>query len=666
MKVFQENPGKSSLINKPDNAECQKDKQSKSGWSGKKKMFFYGTGLLAILWFLVRVIPKPSRAAYPCQQASLSIGAGFILWLCGFFVSARIFKQLRLARIKGNYVLVSSLIIAVITIGFVTSLSNPSAVFGEPKSVEKDFFSPTDPPLTPMGTARGIFPGRVVWIHHQKATPWNGVNGFWWEDGNTNIDEVEKMFSQSIKRLSGHSSDAEAWKGIFMYFNNQHDKGLSDYKPGEKIAIKINMNTVSSHTSNPGNLTNSSPQVVLALLRQLINIVGVEPSNISLYDVSRPIANVIYDKCKAEFPTLNFVDFYGGDGRQKYSVDSTCRVKWSEKLTLEEEGGNDTYLPTCVSDADYLINLGNLKAHNLAGVSFCAKNHFGSFIAKSNEFPSAAAPKAAGVHPYAVVHQLTFWTYMQPRDMATYNTLVDLMAHNDLGEKTLLFMVDGLYAAPEQGSKVGLSTKWVSEPFNNQWTSSLFVSQDGVALESVCLDFITAEQKVSSDMVHVFGNVDNYLHEAARAENPPSGTFYDPEGDGVGAVSLGVHEHWENDFTKKYSRNLGTGDGIELISDSVYESSTVNVAPIKSKNEFQVYPNPATEFIRVSSSEIIHGQVSLELVNMKGILKILEMGTMQGDSFLKVIDVSKLEPGFYSLVIKVNGQVADSKKILVN
>ena len=30
-------------------------------------------------------------------------------------------------------------------------------------------------------------------------------------------------------------------------------------------------------------------------------------------------------------------------------------------------------------------------------------------------------------------------------------------------------------------------------------------------------------------------------------------------------TSLGVHEHWNNEIDKQYSRNLGTGDGIELL-----------------------------------------------------------------------------------------------------
>ena len=63
----------------------------------------------------------------------------------------------------------------------------------------------------------------------------------------------------------------------------------------------------------------------------------------------------------------------------------------------------------------------------------------------------------------------------------------------------------------------------------------------------------------------VRGNVDNYLHEAAQASKPPSGTVYDPDGSGR-LASLGTHEHWNNATERKYSRNLGRKEGIELIT----------------------------------------------------------------------------------------------------
>ena len=82
-----------------------------------------------------------------------------------------------------------------------------------------------------------------------------------------------------------------------------------------------------------------------------------------------------------------------------------------------------------------------------------------------------------------------------------------------------------------------------------------------MAIDSVGLDILRNEPGAA----RVSGNADNYMHEAALANNPPSGTRYDPEGDGTVLESLGVHEHWNNSVDRKYSQNLGTGNGIELV-----------------------------------------------------------------------------------------------------
>ena len=44
-------------------------------------------GLVSLLWFLVRVIPKPSRVVYPCQRADFPLASGFVVWLTGAVVS---------------------------------------------------------------------------------------------------------------------------------------------------------------------------------------------------------------------------------------------------------------------------------------------------------------------------------------------------------------------------------------------------------------------------------------------------------------------------------------------------------------------------------------------------------------------------------------------------
>lgn len=98
-------------------------------------------------------------------------------------------------------------------------------------------------------------------------------------------------------------------------------------------------------------------------------------------------------------------------------------------------------------------------------------------------------------------------------------------------------------------------------PFNNRWCSSLFASQDGVAVDAVGIDFLRSEWPDLADIAYT----EKYLVEAALADNPPSKTLYDPERDGTRLKSLGVMEHWNNATDKKYSRNLGKNYGIELI-----------------------------------------------------------------------------------------------------
>ena len=147
----------------------------------------------------------------------------------------------------------------------------------------------------------------------------------------------------------------------------------------------------------------------------------------------------------------------------------------------------------------------------------------------------------------------------QRASMAQYRPLVDLNGHTGMGGKTLLYLVDAIF-----GGKgwAGTPYKWAMAPFNNDWPSSLFLSMDPVAIDSVAFDFLSQQWPE-----HALGNegVQDYLHEMALADSPPSGTLYDPESDAVPMVSQGVHEHWNNATDKQYSRDLGTDNGIELV-----------------------------------------------------------------------------------------------------
>jgi hypothetical protein len=533
-------------------------------------------GLISLIWFLIRVIPKPSRAAYPCQRAAFPFASGFVIWITGLFSGKYFLKKTNLAFLRSNYLLaITFLLAAVVSFSIITV---PFSSLSAALKSNKEIFEPTDKPNAPIGVGKGIFPGRVVWYYDPDATNWNGVSGssdasgnkgatsinakgYWFSEGNIIQSEVDKMISQSLCELTHKNSDEKAWDAIFKYFNKTHQKGEINYQQGEKIAVKINLNT-SEGDGTMSDANCSSPQMVLGLLRQLVNKAKVPAEFITFYDVTRKVPSAISNLCRKEFPQVNFVDPQGGDGILKAIADKNCQLIFSQELVLEPLANPafPTYLPSCITEAQYLINLANLKAHSLAGVTLCAKNHLGSIIAPNSGDLQAA--QASGIHPYLAVRNSDD-CIMRP--MKSYNVLVDLIGEKHLGGNTLLFLVDGLYAARSQGDVLDAGCKWKSAPFNGNWTSSFFASLDNVAIESVCLDFLRSEQAVSDDMINVTGTVDNYLHESALAGNPPSGTFYHPNGS-TRLESLGVHEHWNNANDKKYSRNLGTGTGIELIS----------------------------------------------------------------------------------------------------
>lgn len=151
--------------------------------------------------------------------------------------------------------------------------------------------------------------------------------------------------------------------------------------------------------------------------------------------------------------------------------------------------------------------------------------------------------------------------------MGVYSPLTDLMANEQLGGKTVLYMLDALICATSEGASITEeAARWQQAPFDGNYTSSVFVSQDPVAIDSVGADFLINEPAVTehNGALRDNPNVENYLHEAGMIRNAPSGNVY-YNGNGEKAENLGVHEHWNNSVEKMYSRNLGKEEGIELV-----------------------------------------------------------------------------------------------------
>jgi sugar lactone lactonase YvrE len=516
------------------------------------------TGLAALIWFLIRVIPKPSRATYPCQRVAFPIASSFIIWLMGLAGSTIAFRKAKNAIAKARYVVAAFAII--VSVGFIlaamSSTNSTPAIAHEPIVHN-----------VPMGVGRGVNPGRVAWIHDADATSWNGGHPPYWYDC---IDQqvVNEMFSKGLRALTGKGDDASAWDAIFRSYNQQHGRGNVGYTAGEKIAIKQNWvlmvgKTNGSQNSYPDNISNS-PQLAIALLNQLTSSAGVSPGNISIGDPQNCMADYWYTMVHNNCPNgIVYLSRYALTGRTAVSSDTSAPLYWSDPCAAHwSEVTNTDYIPTHFSQATYFINFPILKSHNSAGITVSGKNFYGALM---------RAPNASG---YYNMHNtrpanMDSSPFSTP-GMGYYRANVDLMGHPKLGGKTLLVLIDGLYGGRSWDSE---PIKWNMAPFNNDWPSSIFLSQDQVAADSVAFDFMDNEWNAAVGTLNgypQYSGTDDYLQEAALVPNPPSGTNYDPNNDGGLTESLGVHEHWNNATDKQYSRNLDPvdGNGIELVTES--------------------------------------------------------------------------------------------------
>lgn len=584
------------------------------------KLFFIFSGVIATCWFLIRVIPKPSRANYPCMQAAAPIMSSFVIYLISISCGLLFFKKATKKLYEYRFLSAFSLFSVSALFYFIFAFNN-----AQPALAKTNSYLASN---TPVGIAKGTNPGRVTWYYDNAATNENLIvsqnSNLYYLPSNTNEAVVQKMVDKSIQNLASSNNTTQAWDSIFTYFNRNHDKGNVSYINGEKIFIKVNIvgqwNINSNFDITTGNFNagHTTPQIINAVLKQLIEDKSIPQSNISVGDPIQPMPKEYFNYLSAKYPSVNYICNRGGSGHTKAIKGNSPTVFYSDRGKILRSGDPKTWVNSqtgdvvefdtlykVIEDADYMINIANLKGHERAGVSLCAKNHFGSHTRYQ-----AKQLHMGLIHPNQSPDAYSRDTYRE------YRVLVDLMGHKKLGGNTMLFMVDGLYSATGSGDKV---VKWKSSGFNNDWTSSIFASQDGVAIESVCLDFLKEEYRTpySNKTTPQYNAIDDYLLQAADSSYWPADIKYDPENDGTTIKSLGVFETWNNAAEKKYSRNLGTGNGIELIA--VHQlptgiSNQSNSSDVISK----IYPNPVTHNSVISINCKTKSIVTINLYAMNG------------------------------------------------
>jgi len=580
----------------------------------KAVITFYITGFLAFAWFLIRVIPKPSRAAYPCQRASFPVASAFILHLAGILAASVLYKKgitvFRQKKLAGLIILIPAVVI----------LSIIGSTIGEKRLLAKSAEQYMETPNQPIGIPKGVIPGRVVWIWNPEAVNENCPNTWlendnWWMEHNTDRTKVDSMLEESLCLVTGTHHTLEAWGEIFRYYNREHGGGDMGYQEGEKISIKTNF--VSCDASNMDghnkkenlNMIDASPQVMWSVLNQLVNICGIPDSLICIGDPSAYFPNQYYELLKTDFPDVVYLSLKGG------AVGRTQIVSSDEEVVQFSDGSEGDYLPEQFTQSDYMINISVTKHHTSAGFTQIAKNHYGSNM------------RNTASHMHSTLVQNKFGS-------GKYRHFVDLLGHEHLGGKTILNIGDFLWSGHAAWT---IPEKFTIAPFNTDYPSSLLVSLDPIAIESVGLDFIQTQWW--SDQLAKANGVDDYLFQAADSAYWPEDIVYDPEGDGTVIGSLGVFEHWNNDLDKQYSGNMGMAGGIELVMAIQHKKI---VSPTEFTSDYAEDPGA----ILLSWKDLSESEDAY----------ILERSDGDGDNFMDLVQLgpdeisytdTKIEPGLW-------------------
>ncbi|OGU33775.1 MAG: hypothetical protein A2068_03805 [Ignavibacteria bacterium GWB2_35_6b] len=611
---------------------------------GFYKLLYPVVGLAALIWIIIRVVPKPSRVQYSCVKAATPFASGFLVYLSTLVASAIVYWRTKKKIFLSPYFA----IIALVTFGFTgTYLISDSST-----ETDVNFKEAVLEANSPIGEAVGIFPGRVVWVHNPDATNENcdpmEENNSYFSPQNNNQTVIDQMISQAIQSLTGKNSDVDAWDAIFKFHNKTRGKGEVGYQAGEKVFLKMNATSGWSGNYNDSDLSKvykswwggvngsyglseTTPAFILSVLRHLVYNVNVAQEDIYIGDPMKFIYKHVYEYLHAEFPNVHYLDHTGHTniGRELAVKGTTPLIKYSDRGTVLVDGGagNDPIyedkLYKIYEDMEYMLNLPAMKGHVRAGVTMFAKNHFGSHIrdGANHLHNGLMEPGESG---------LTSRT-----GYGLYRVQVDLMGHEILGKKNLVYLMDALWSTDHE---LNPPAKFQSAPFNNDWTSSVFASFDPVAIESVGYDFIrtefTKERYETShenvvDVIQMEGVCD-YLEQAADSSYWPDGIQYDPENDGTILTSLGVHEHWNNSTDKEYSKNLGTGNGIELVKIS--KTVTSIESPSSLSTDFKLnqnYPNPFNPTTTISFNLDESAEVKLTVYDALGkLVKVLENGKL--------------------------------------
>ncbi|MCP4547604.1 MAG: DUF362 domain-containing protein [bacterium] len=417
---------------------------------------------------------------------------------------------------------------------------------------------------------------KVVRTYHDGATTgWTQVNQ----------EPVDLLVHAAIRELTGIGDTAGAWASLFP--------GLTVDK---KISIKINLacGDVPTH-----------PEVVNAIIDGILMVdIGGETlpeENIIVWDMDDPFF------CAQTGYTRN----WGGPGVQYVGCDhSSVGYDTGHTFQITHPGGTSTHRPSKIitQHSDYIINAGVIKDHGDSEITFCLKNHFGSF----NGIGTSTRVHGEG-------HNRT-------------EAELSCFLRDDLGDKVVLNLIDATYGLFQGGP--GYIPPYHTPP--NWIYNSLFVSFDVVAIDRMCTEAINVKRQAEG-----YSLLDPSM--VTNAAEPP--------------YSLGESKVENIDFVE-----VDAADMTDIVTSGLGANGAVLFAP---------YPNPSQgpSTLRFSVESDVHAEMLITDVRGRLVCKVAA-GTYPQGMHRCVWDGKDTEgrtmpSGVYFARLKTSGGIKQRKLVRV-
>ncbi len=633
-----------------------------------RKSWIYIIGIAALLWFIIRVFPKPSRAAYPCQRAAFPLASAFLIWLTSSLFTFRFIKSAR-AMFRENRVLAAAGLVVAGGLLFAASnwvfparelLAGAKDAMAEAPVLVKSYNANTDQFIDPSAT---------VSIVKSEAEDVFTIGEM----------EVEEMVREAVALAGGLEGIISDGQTVVLKPNIVTDTFL-----GEEISTEAN-----------GMVTDWRVVAAVAKMVREINPTGeilvIEGSAAE----STQAAYQVLNYTKAHMPEVDeFLGIEESSGAwQDYDSDELSSVLLSAEVALYGDyklpnGAAPYYYNKRYFEADVIISIPVLKNHETAGVTGAVKNmgiggtptniygnsenangrwevidHQASELHKFiHDFYYGCPADFAvmdGIQGYSngpntnngprfiEGHQEGMGLILASSDPLAMDAIASLVMFDSPSRVPYLVTLnnDGVGCADPMAIRVeGVLVSDVKKPFplESNGTSCNYTDDrpPNASFESIIIE--DQVLKVSLSDLQDITRLDIQLDEQIL-DQFIVGDF------GYFELDLNAFDLTDSMLTLyAHDRYMNT----QLLSASFKQSPATGLESQLMAGHIKVWPNPVISRMNVEISSRVGGRVQYMLYNMTGQLQLSQQRNVSAGVSVAEMDMSAMKPGHYLLLIE--------------